>query len=322
VPLFLALALRLLFDAAPCQAEDAQPKARVNAVDVIVLSTMLTDTKGIGEWGFSALVVADGHRMLFDTGARPDTVLANSKELGVDLSEVNDVILSHHHGDHTGGLLTLRREFGRSHPTALSQAFVGAGIFLSRPGADGGETNPTIALKDLYESTGGRFVDIKRPTEIFPGAWLTGPVPRRHPERNWSGQGKVRTEAGLVEDTLPEDMSLVLDTEKGLVVVTGCGHAGVINTLEYAREKIREAPVYAALGGLHLFPADEKTLDWTADKLKGMGLAHLLGAHCTGVETVFRMRARLGLSRQTCVVGAVGAGFNLDSGIRPGTIAR
>jgi 7,8-dihydropterin-6-yl-methyl-4-(beta-D-ribofuranosyl)aminobenzene 5'-phosphate synthase len=117
-------------------------------------------------------------------------------------------------------------------------------------------------------------------------------------------------------------MSLVLDTDKGLVVITGCGHAGVVNTLEYARERIREAPVYAALGGLHLFSADEKTLDWTADKLRGMGLAHLLGAHCTGVETVFGLRARLGLSRQTCVVGAVGAGFDLNRGIRPGTLAR
>ncbi|HEV3121455.1 MAG TPA: hypothetical protein VGY53_06110, partial [Isosphaeraceae bacterium] len=70
MPLFLALALRLFFCAAPCQAQDAKPKARVGAVDVVVLSTMLTDTKGIGEWGFSALVVADGHRLLFDTGAR------------------------------------------------------------------------------------------------------------------------------------------------------------------------------------------------------------------------------------------------------------
>ena len=132
----------------------------------------------------------------------------------------------------------------------------------------------------------------------------------------------VQSVAGLVEDTLPEDMSLVLDTDRGLVVVAGCGHAGVVNTLEYTREKIRPAPVHALLGGLHLLAADEKTLDWTSGKLKEMGLAHLLGAHCTGVETVYALRPRLHLDRRTCVVGAVGAGFDLEAGIRPGTIAR
>jgi 7,8-dihydropterin-6-yl-methyl-4-(beta-D-ribofuranosyl)aminobenzene 5'-phosphate synthase len=125
-----------------------------------------------------------------------------------------------------------------------------------------------------------------------------------------------------VEDTVPEDMSLVLDTERGLVVITGCGHAGVINTLEFAREQLREAPVFAVVGGLHLFNADAAVLDWTAGKLRGMGLSHLLGAHCTGIETVHDLRGRLGLDRRTCVVGAVGSGFELGQGILPGTIAR
>jgi 7,8-dihydropterin-6-yl-methyl-4-(beta-D-ribofuranosyl)aminobenzene 5'-phosphate synthase len=95
-----------------------------------------------------------------------------------------------------------------------------------------------------------------------------------------------------------------------------------VNTLEYARAKVREVPVCAALGGLHLFAANDATLDWTADKLRGMGLAHLLGAHCTGIETVYELRRRLGLDRRTCVVGAVGSAFDLERGIRPGTIAR
>ena len=74
-----------------------------------MLSTMLADTDGIGEWGFSALVVADGHRILLDTGARPETVLNNARELKVDLTNVPDVILTHNHGDHTGGLVSLRQ---------------------------------------------------------------------------------------------------------------------------------------------------------------------------------------------------------------------
>lgn len=279
----------------PPPQDEARPASQVRSLRVVVLSTMLADAKGVGEWGFAALVEADGRRLLFDTGARPDTVLDNARELGVDLAGVPDVVLSNHHGDHTGGLLTLSRALSKANPEALSRCHVGAGIFLSRPGDDGRETNETIALKAPYEATGGRFVEVDQPTELFSGAWLTGPIRRRHPERNWSGRGRVRTDGGLVEDTVPEDMALVLDTGKGLVVVTGCGHAGVVNTLEDARERVRRAPVHAVLGGLNLFEADEKTLGWTAEKLRGTGVAHLLGAHCTGVESTFALRRLLGL---------------------------
>src|ERR1700733_8248059 len=86
------------------RAEPSRP--RVKSLEIVVLSTMLTDRAGVGEWGFSALVVADGHRILFDTGARPETVLRNARELKIDLSGVNEGIVSHHHGDHTGGLVT------------------------------------------------------------------------------------------------------------------------------------------------------------------------------------------------------------------------
>jgi 7,8-dihydropterin-6-yl-methyl-4-(beta-D-ribofuranosyl)aminobenzene 5'-phosphate synthase len=133
----------------------------------------------------------------------------------------------------------------------------------------------------------------------------------------------IRKEDGsLVEDNVPEDMSLVIDSDKGLVVVSGCGHAGIINTLEYARKSVREAPVHAALGGFHLFEADAATLAWTAEKLHAMGLANLLGAHCTGIESVFALRQKLELSRKSCAVAAVGARFSLKSGLDPGAIAR
>jgi 7,8-dihydropterin-6-yl-methyl-4-(beta-D-ribofuranosyl)aminobenzene 5'-phosphate synthase len=296
---------------------------QVKALEVVVLSTMLTDRAGVGEWGFSALVEADGHRILFDTGARPDTVLSNAREMKIDLSEVTEVILSHHHGDHVGGLLTLRRELAKQKPDALKKAHVGAGIFLSRLGPDGRETNEALLLKKEYEELGGEFVLVKRPIELFPGAWLTGPVPRTYPERNWTIQRKVRHDDGrLVEDNLPEDMSMVIDTDKGFVIVSGCGHAGIINTLEYARQKVRETGVHAALGGFHLFEADAATLDWTAGKLRSMGLENLLGAHCTGIESVFGLRQRLNLARTSCAVGAVGSRFSLKSGLNPGAIAR
>ncbi len=314
----------------PARAEHAktlqQTPKTVRSLRIKVLSTMLSGNPdgGIGEWGFAAIVEVDGRRILFDTGARPDTALKNAKELGVDLANVQDVILSHNHSDHTNGLMTLRREFAKTNPTALSRAHVGKGIFWSRP-SNSGEKNVMVSIKPEYEASGGAFIEYDGPKEILPGVWLTGPVPRVHPERNWGiggAIGRVKTPDGLVEDTVPEDMSLVAVTDNGLVVISGCGHSGVINTLEHARQKIKAAPVYAALGGFHLFALNDEKLDWTAGKLKEFGLRHFLGAHCTGIEAVYRIRQQTGLSRQNCVVGAVGSSFDLDKGIDALSLAR
>ncbi len=279
---------------------------------------MLADD-GIGEWGFSALVEADGHKFLFDTGAHPNTVLENAKELKIDLSDVQDVILSHFHDDHTTGLMTLRREFARKNPGALSRVHVAKGIFLERRGKD---TNPMIAVKKEFEATGGKFIEHDKVDEIYPGVWLTGPVPRIYPEKNYAAGIEVKEDGNWVEDNVPDDQSLVFNTDRGLVLLAGCGHSGVINTLTYARKEIRSAPVDAAIGGFHLYNASDATLDWTADKLKEFQTAQLMGAHCTGIESVYYLRHKMGLNRHNCVVGTVGATFDLKNGIKTGPIAR
>jgi 7,8-dihydropterin-6-yl-methyl-4-(beta-D-ribofuranosyl)aminobenzene 5'-phosphate synthase len=294
--------------------------SKIQNLKITVLSTMLSD-EGIGEWGFAALVEADGHRILVDTGAKPDTVLLNARQLNLDLSDVREVILTHNHDDHVGGLLTLRRELMKKNPAALSVAHVGKGIFYSRP-LDGKEDNVMIELRKEYEATGGKFVEHDAPAELFPGAWLSGPVPRTYPERNWSVTGKVQTPAGLVEDNIPEDQSLVLNTDKGLVMVSGCGHAGVVNTMTFAEKEFPSTPIYALIGGFHLFAATDAQVDWTADKMKDFGVSYLIGAHCTGIEAVYRIREKLNLPRRSAVVGAVGATFVLGEGIHPGHIAQ
>jgi len=302
----------------------AAQQRRAQSVDVTVLSTMLADTAGIGEWGFSALVVVDGHRILFDTGARPETVLNNVRELKVDLTNVTDVILTHNHGDHTGRLITLRRAVRDKNPAALAVTHVGEGIFLKRDVAIRG-WEPMERVRTLYEGLGGRMVVHDSPVELYPGVWITGPVARVFPERNFGiGPGaKVQMPDGSsAEDTIPEDMSLVIDTDRGLIVVLGCGHAGIINTLEYARAKTRAAPVHAVIGGLHLFQLDDEHLKWTAGKLKEYGVQNFLGAHCTGIEATYRIRELCGLSRKTAAVAAVGGGFTLSEGIRPGSISK
>ena len=184
---------------------------KVSRLKVTTLSTMLAN-RGIGEWGYAALVEVDGKKILFDTGRRPDTVWLNAEALNVDLSDVEDVILSHNHGDHTGGLLHLRKELMKTNPKALSRVHVGRGIFSNRLNAG----KRMLEMKAAMEATGAEFIEYQRATELYPGVWLTGEVERVHPEKNWSGRGKIITKDGQVEDIIPEDMSLVLDTAKGV----------------------------------------------------------------------------------------------------------
>ena len=311
---------QLLVAQASSSGSSAPPQ--IHALKITVLSTMLVgDASGLGEWGFSGLVEADGRKILVDTGAHPETVLQNARDLNIDLSDVKEVILTHNHWDHVRGLMTLRKEMMKKNPEALSVVHVARGIFYSRPSPKG-ETNDMIAIRKEYEARGGRFVEHAEGAEIFPGAWLTGPVPRKYPERNWSVSGKVQTPAGLVEDNIPEDQSLVLNTAQGLVVVTGCGHAGIVNILTFAAEKFPSEPVYGIVGGLHLFPATDQQLDWTGDKLKEFRVGNLLGSHCTGIEAVYRLRERAGLTRKSAVVGSVGSTFVLGEGIHPGALAK
>jgi 7,8-dihydropterin-6-yl-methyl-4-(beta-D-ribofuranosyl)aminobenzene 5'-phosphate synthase len=334
--MFLVIFAACIADAATSPRPASQDTAKTAAPDshaelkslkITVLSTMLADD-GIGEWGFAALVSADGRKILFDTGARPNTVLENAKELKIDLSDVQDVVLSHFHDDHTTGLMTLRREFMKKNPTALSRVHVAKGIFLERRAQNGdpkgaiGAENPMIAMKKDFEATGGRFIEYDKFSEIFPGIWLTGPVPRTYPEKNYPTSIEVKEDGKWIEDNVPDDQSLVFNTDRGLVLLAGCGHSGIINTLTYARTEIRPAPVDAAIGGFHLFNASDETLDWTADKLKEFQTSQLMGAHCTGIETVYYLRRKLGLSRKTCVVGTVGGTFDLNDGIKTGRIAR
>lgn len=280
--------------------------AQVQALKVTVLSTMLAEP-GIGEWGYAALVEVDGRRILYDTGARPETVLANARELGVDLSTIEDVILSHHHGDHTGGVLTLRKAVMAKNPKALSRVHVGEGFF--GPTNTGSRAGVPKLRADL-EATGATFVIHKGPDELAPGVWLTGPVPRVTDEKNYPPG----------PDSIPEDQALVFQTAEGTVVLTGCGHSGVINIVRDAGKITGGQPLLAVIGGLHIFDASDARLDWTGAELKAAGVKYLLMGHCTGIEATWRLRQATGLTRKTAAYGANGSTFVLGKGINAGRI--
>lgn len=298
-----------------------EPKA--SDVTVTVLSSNLANGATVGEWGLSALVRAEGNCVLFDAGRYPDTVLRNAEVLDVDLSCVTDVVLSHFHFDHTTGLLPLLRSLREANPGAVRRVHVASGMFHRRQRPQGGDFvdwNGMIAVRDSLEAAGVEVLEHSGPTEILPSIWVTGPVERVHEEQQY-GEARMLVDGEWVQDYVPESQGLSIVTDKGHIVLLGCGHSGVVNLLEHVQSKIEQAPIHALMGGLHLFNASDEMLGWTADRLRAIGVEHLMAGHCTGIEPLIRLRAGLNLSRRTAVVGAVGSQFVLGEGIRPTSIA-
>jgi len=311
-------------------ATTAAPKQTTHAQSVVItiLSTNLADGSTVGEWGFSALVQVDGRCLLFDAGRHPDTVVKNAEALGIDLACVTDVVLSHFHFDHTNGLLPILREARLTNPDALRRIHVAQGFFLSRrmvgtsgPRGDT-EVNTMIAMREPLEAAGVEFIEYSQPTEVMPGVWVTGPVIRHHPETNYPKTIQVNIDGKWVEDYVPESQGLTVVTATGPIVLLGCGHSGAVNLLEQVQATIQSKPIHALMGGMHLFSADDQTLGWTADRLRDIGVEHLMAGHCTGIEPLFRLRSALNLTRGTAVVGAVGSRFVYGEGIHPTAIAQ
>lgn len=302
--------------------EPSTPRT-ADEVTVTILSSNLANGATVGEWGLSAFVQADGQCVLFDAGRYPDTVLRNADVLGIDLSCVTDVVLSHFHFDHTTGLLPLLRDLRAKNPGSMQRVHVAEGIFLRRQVPRNGEfvdSNQMIAVRDSLEAAGVEIVEHSGPAEILPSIWVTGPVDRVHEEQRY-GDTRMLVDGEWVQDNVPESQGLTVVTDEGHIVLLGCGHSGVVNLLEQIQKTIDDAPIHALMGGLHLFNASDEMLEWTADHLRSIRVEHLMAGHCTGIEPLMRLRAGLDLDRRTAVVGAVGSRFVLGEGIHATSIA-
>ena len=285
---------------------------KIKDFKITILSTMLSDFH-TGEWGFSAMIEVDGERILFDAGSRENTVLQNAKELKINLDNLDNIFISHNHKDHTGGLITLKKEY----PNSFKNAHVGEGIFYSRPNPDG-DGNYILSSRNTLKNLGIKFISHKNPTQLVPGVWTTGQVPRKYDEKNWSGVSKmIDSEGNTVEDIIPEDQSLFFDTENGIVLISGCGHAGLANTLDYVQKIIPGRPIYKIIGGFHLLKLSNDKLEWTAGKMREAGVNYFVGAHCTGLNSTYSIRNFLGLTSERALVGSVGTVITAK-GIFPG----
>jgi 7,8-dihydropterin-6-yl-methyl-4-(beta-D-ribofuranosyl)aminobenzene 5'-phosphate synthase len=253
----------------------------------------------LGEHGFSALIEpSGGEPLLFDTG-QGMTLMHNARRMNKDLRAVRRVVISHGHYDHAGGLLPLLQE------TGAKQVYGHPGIFASRHRVkDTGECYPIGIpwIRAELEQAGAEFDLSGDFREIAPGAFLTGEVPRVTGFET-GDQGLYCDCTGQELDTTPDDQSLVLETAKGLVIILGCCHAGLVNTLEHVAYVTGRRDVYAVIGGTHLGFCSQEQLDRTVAAFKASGIQKLAASHCTGFAASARLSRELPKEFQVALVG-------------------
>jgi len=252
----------------------------------------------LGEHGFAALVEWEGGSLLFDTG-QGETLLHNALRMNRDLHRVERVALSHGHYDHSGGLLPLLRNCGGK------EVFAHPEVFARRYRVK--DTGESIAIGMPYDEhflrgLGARFNFGERFREIVTGISLTGEVPRVSGFET-GDTGLCCDEAGCMADPIRDDQSLVITTSRGLVLVLGCCHAGLVNTIHHAREQTGVAEVYAVLGGTHLGFCSPRQLDETVTALREHGVRKILGSHCTGFAPSVRLAREFPRAFQPAHVG-------------------
>jgi len=228
--------------------------------------------------------------LLMDAGPSSEALLHNVDAMDVNLEDVDVIALSHGHYDHTGGLLEALKRMKKSvaviaHPTVFSPKlkimphlkFIGAPFNASE-----------------VESGGGVPLLASDPVKIADGITTTGEVPRITAFEKVRGFWGVHNGRFLL-DMMLDDQSLVIDVEnKGLVVISGCAHSGIINTVKHAQKITENSMVYAVLGGFHLTSADYKTIQATVDELEKLDLKFVGPCHCTGKKATKRFAESFG----------------------------
>ena len=230
------------------------------------------------EHGISLLLDIGGMQWLFDTG-QSGLVVDNARDLGIDLKEIKGIILSHGHYDHTGGLKSVLEETGEM------PVYAQPGIFRERFRLErSGKLNP-IGIpfpRHLLEEAGARFDLAVSGREISPGIYLSGKIPRLTTFEQGDPLLVVKEGDRSIPDPFLDDQFILIDDDDGVIMITGCCHAGLINSLKEVRELHPRKRIKAIVGGLHLRSADQTGLSEIIHSLEPFAPEAIIAGHCTG----------------------------------------
>ena len=259
-------------------------------VEVLILVENSTPIPGFqGEYGFSALVTVEDKKFLFDTGSG-EALMKNASLAGIDLAQINDLIISHGHFDHTGAVLPFLEMGDKKKIYAHSNMFVPRYVVA-------GEYKRAIGIQfkaQEIEARKAEMIFTDDFTDIYPGVFLTGAIPRNTSYEDVGGSFFAEESGQLVPDNIADDMAMVITHTEGLIIISGCAHAGMINTIEYARKKTGQSKVLAFIGGTHLIMASEDRLKKTTAALRNLDVQKIVACHCTGFNAMLTLRNELG----------------------------
>lgn len=248
---------------------------------------------GLGEHGFSAFIETERGNYLFDTGTGR-SIVENSLALGKDLRSLRKIFLSHGHYDHSGGLAEVLGLRGEVDVHAHPHVFVDRRAVHKVNGKDKIKFVGLPFKRAYLETLGARFVLRTDFHQVEEGMFLTGEVPRITPFEKPSTTLFTEINGNIAQDIFPDDQALLLDTDKGLILVLGCAHAGMINTVQHVIQKTGKEKFFAILGGTHLDFMDPEQLEESINVLKKMELARISVCHCTGMRAAFRLHQEFG----------------------------